>query len=398
MRGGGQFLPVHQEVAVTRDAHHRAVLEAKRGGDRGGQAVTHRAAGRRQLGRLCTIMPVTVPPAREIARAVADDGVHGKDVAHRLDARAKVQFHALARLGIAPFEPFAMRVLAGREAHQFGVVPVGRHFAKFAHVGADREVGVVDAAEFVGVGVDVDQQLAGMVGGDELVAVGGRLAQSRTNHDQQVSIADPLLKLGVGAVAKLAGIDRAIVGDRILPAKGSSGRDSVADREIGPVMTGARAPVGTADDRHRVGRILEQVEQRADRAGIGGLGYRRDARAVERLDLVAQHVFGDGEHDRARAAGGGDAIGPRDIFRESAAHRRSAPPIWRSGRRRRESRSPGNLRDPCRRGRGHRRTGSSGLNPERRHGPRPTALVAPGPRVTKATPGRPVILPSASAM
>ena len=28
----------------------------------------------------------------------------------------------------------------------------------------------------------------------------------------------------------------------------------------------------------------------------------------------------------------------------------------------------------------------------------PLALVAPGPRVTKATPGRPVILPSASAM
>ena len=49
--GGRQLLPVHQEIAVAGDADHRPVLEAQRGGDRGGQAVAHRAAGRRKLGR-----------------------------------------------------------------------------------------------------------------------------------------------------------------------------------------------------------------------------------------------------------------------------------------------------------------------------------------------------------
>src|SRR5574338_1250078 len=51
LRGGGQLLAVHQEVAVPGDAHHRAVLEAQRGGDRSGQTVAHGAAGRRELGR-----------------------------------------------------------------------------------------------------------------------------------------------------------------------------------------------------------------------------------------------------------------------------------------------------------------------------------------------------------
>ena len=41
--GGRQLLPVHQEIAVAGDADHRPVLEAERGGDRGGQAVAHRA-------------------------------------------------------------------------------------------------------------------------------------------------------------------------------------------------------------------------------------------------------------------------------------------------------------------------------------------------------------------
>ena len=116
-------------------------------------------------------MPVAVPPAREIARAIADDGVGGEGVAHDLDARAEVELDRCSvsigtRLGLAPLQPFAVRVAAGRKAHQVGIAPLGGHLAKFAHVGADRQIGVIDAAKLVGVGVDVDKQLVGMVGGD----------------------------------------------------------------------------------------------------------------------------------------------------------------------------------------------------------------------------------------
>ena len=113
-----------------------------------------------------------------------------------------------------------------------------------------------------------------MVGGDELVAVGGRFAEARANDDQQIGIADALLELGVGAVAELAGIDAAGVGDGVLAAEGGGGGDAVAEGEIGPMMRGARAPVGAADDRDGGGGVLEQVDHRADRAGVGGFGDR----------------------------------------------------------------------------------------------------------------------------
>ena len=106
--------------------------------------------------------------------------------------------------------------------------------------------------------------------------------------------------------------------DRVLAAEGGGGGDAVARGEIGPMMRRARAPVGAADDRERGGGVLEQFEQRADRAGVGGLGDGRHARAVERVDHVAQHVLGNGEDDGAGPAGGGDAPGARDIFGDAA--------------------------------------------------------------------------------
>ncbi len=133
-----------------------------------------------------------------------------------------------------------MRFLAGVEADQVRVVPVGRHLGELAHVGADRQVGVEHPAQFVGVGVDVDQQLVGMVGRDQLVAVGRGLAEARADDKQQVRFADALLQLGVGTVAELAGIDAAVVGDGVLAAEGGGGRDSVAEGEGCEMMRGVR--------------------------------------------------------------------------------------------------------------------------------------------------------------
>jgi len=66
-------------------------------------------------------------------------------------------------------------------------------------------------------------------------------------------------------------------------------------------------------------------------ARIGLLGERRDARAVGHVDLVAQHVFGQREHHRAGAAGGREAVGAGDIFRDSPRVLDSRSPFgdWR---------------------------------------------------------------------
>src|SRR4051794_5374496 len=122
-----------------------------------------------------------MPPAGEIAGAVANDRVVGELLAHRRDARAEVEFHALSRPGLRPFEPLLVRLLAGREANEVGVAPLVDHLRELAHVGADWQIGVIDAAELVWVRMDVNQRLTRMVGREERVAVGGRLTEARTD-------------------------------------------------------------------------------------------------------------------------------------------------------------------------------------------------------------------------
>ena len=116
LRGGRQLLAVHQEIAVAGDANDRAVPEADRGSDRGGQAIPHRPRCRRELGRHAAVAPVAVPPAREIAGAVADDRVFRELLAHCRDAWAEVELHAFARLRLRPFQPFRVRLFARRKS------------------------------------------------------------------------------------------------------------------------------------------------------------------------------------------------------------------------------------------------------------------------------------------
>ena len=53
-----------------------------------------------------------------------------------------------------------MRLLAAGEADEVRVDPAVEQLGELAHVGADRQIGVIDAAELVWVGMDMDQSLA----------------------------------------------------------------------------------------------------------------------------------------------------------------------------------------------------------------------------------------------
>jgi hypothetical protein len=56
------------------------------------------------------------------------------------------------------------------------------HSANSSGSAADRQIGAIDAVQFLRVGVDVDQLLAGVIGRDHGVAIGRRLAQPRTHQ------------------------------------------------------------------------------------------------------------------------------------------------------------------------------------------------------------------------
>ena len=120
---------------------------------------------------------------------------------------------------------------------------------------------MIDVAEFVGVGMDMDKRLFRVIGRDQRESIRGGFAQPRSDGEDQVGLADALLQLWVGPVTELPRINSAAVRKRILPAERRSYRDAIAEREIPEVMRRPRAPVGAADDRNRVGRFLEQFEQ-----------------------------------------------------------------------------------------------------------------------------------------
>src|SRR3712207_7712562 len=60
--------PLFPYTTLFRSRDDLPLREAKRGGDRGRDSVAHRSVGRRELRRHRAIVPVAVPPAREIDR------------------------------------------------------------------------------------------------------------------------------------------------------------------------------------------------------------------------------------------------------------------------------------------------------------------------------------------
>ena len=96
-----------------------------------------------------------MPPAREVARTVADDRIGGERFAGKREAAREIERVAPGRRG-GPFEPFAVRLGAGIEGDDFAFVPERGALGELAGIGADRQVGAVDAVELLRVRMDVD--------------------------------------------------------------------------------------------------------------------------------------------------------------------------------------------------------------------------------------------------
>lgn len=313
--GRCEFLAVHQEIAVARQCHDHPAGAAERRGDRGGDAIAHRAGGRRELCAGAGIGPVAMPPAREVSGAVADDRVLGQRGAHCGDAGAEIHCDALARLG---GRPGVVRIVRLEIVRVRGAVYQRQRLGEFGHRGADREIGAVRHAQFGRIGVNVDQALTGVFRSDQRIAVGGRLAQSRADHQQQIGRLHARDERWVGAVAEVAGIGRAIVGHGILAAEGGDERHARAIGPGGDILPRSRIPASAADDRDGGFRGGEEIGELLHRLRIGRLADAFDARAIDRHDFVEQHVLGQCEDDRAGAAVHRDGVGARDIFGDAA--------------------------------------------------------------------------------
>src|SRR5580704_13459703 len=87
--------PMPSPAAVASSCHHKAAIAAKSdhqpvgmnqlGGDRGGDAIAHRTAGRAELAAGPAVLQKAVGPAAEIAGIRRDDRVVGQALAQPAD-------------------------------------------------------------------------------------------------------------------------------------------------------------------------------------------------------------------------------------------------------------------------------------------------------------------------
>jgi hypothetical protein len=94
-----------------------------------------------------------------------------------------------------------MRLCPGVKGDHVAFLPQRGTFGEFVHVGTNREVGAIDAVQFIRVGMDMDQGLSGMLERDKLVPVGRSLAETGANDEDDNGRLYTLNQLGIGPIA-----------------------------------------------------------------------------------------------------------------------------------------------------------------------------------------------------
>ena len=177
---GGEFLPIHHEIAIACQRDDHLVGATQGGRNSGRRAIAHGTRRWCQLRPRPAIGPIAMPPAREIARTIAEDAIRRQRVAHRRDALAKVQLGFKGGRGV-PRNPVLMRLSTFGQGR--GRRGQGRcRLSKARHIRTDRKVCPIHAVELIGVRVNMDQRLARMIRGDQRIAISCRFAQSCANR------------------------------------------------------------------------------------------------------------------------------------------------------------------------------------------------------------------------
>ena len=98
-------------------------------------------------------------------------------------------------------------------------------------------IGLIDAAEFLGAGMDMDRGWLRHGNVEQRIAAGGHLAHARADDEQQIGLRDALRQLRIDADADVAGIVGMQIVDDVLAAERAADRKAVG---LGEAVMSAR--------------------------------------------------------------------------------------------------------------------------------------------------------------
>ena len=183
--------------------------------------------------------------------------------------------------------------------------------------GAGRQHGlvrVIDAAQFLGAGIDMHDALAGLHRVQHLVAASDDVAQTAAQNDERICRVEHGLEGWVDAKAEVSDIVRVAVVHIVLTAEGGGDGQGICGGEFHQRCTRICRPTRPARDQKRTRRRLNRghdgTRVRAGHTALCG-GH---CRAIRHIGHVAEHIFGQGDDDRAGAPSAGHVESAGKVF------------------------------------------------------------------------------------
>jgi len=182
------------------------------------------------------------------------------------------------------------------------------------HAGLDGQHRLVHPVQLLGAGMDVHQFLGWGGRFDQRVAAGGGLTQPGPDGDQQIALADAPGQRRIDAQPDIPGVLRVVVVEGVLEPEGVGHRQLPVFGKALQRSGGLRGPAAPAGQHQRALCCQQQAAEFAQGARVApGLGRLHPGQRTG-PHRAGQHVFGQHQHHRARAAVHGGGKGARDVF------------------------------------------------------------------------------------
>ena len=251
--------PFHE--STSRSAMHGL------GRDRRRHAIAHRADVRCELRAKAAVAVQPVQPRRVVAGAVGHDRVVGQPRVEPLHDAARGRARpGPAAASATRHSPRALRLRGPRRPPRGARVSAVSAARNVAGRRRDRERGLVDAAQLLGTGMDVDQRLRGHGRREQRIARRRHLAQPLADHEQHVGVANARGELRIDADPDVAGVERVPVVEQVLVAESAGDRQRERLGHLAQRAARGRVPAAAADEHERPLRCGEQLRARRRRA------------------------------------------------------------------------------------------------------------------------------------